>query len=157
MFTDFGAFLAQNPQFIGIFRVSSIMIEARQVLNFLSSREFLGFWHFEPQFSYKQVLIEKKSVILLFWQYVSHLKSKWVYSIINWILRQGQVLLYLYHTFFQFSLELNDSRGLKKLSEENLEVRNSNFSSFSYLYPQLLLYLSQYNIICIDLCIIICI
>ena len=57
MFTDFGAFLAQNPQFIGIFRVSYIMIEARQVLNFLSSREFqpakflkkfLGFWYFEP-------------------------------------------------------------------------------------------------------------
>ena len=71
---DFGAFLARKSQLIGLFRVPYILIEARQVLNFLSSREFqppkflkkfLGFWHFEPQFPYKRVLVKKKRQVCM--------------------------------------------------------------------------------------------
>ena len=56
-FDGFGAFLVQNSQLIGLFKVSHILIEAQQVLNSLSYREFqpakflkkfLGIWHFEP-------------------------------------------------------------------------------------------------------------
>ena len=64
---DFDAFLTEKSQLIGLLRVSCILIEARQFFNFLSAAEFqpakfqpakfslkfLGFWHFEPQFSNK--------------------------------------------------------------------------------------------------------
>ena len=65
----FGILLAQNLQHIGIFKIFHILIKAQQVLNFLTSREFqpanflkkfLHLVHFEPQFSYKWVLIKKK-------------------------------------------------------------------------------------------------
>ena len=64
----FGILLAQNLQHIGIFKIFHILIKAQQVLNFLTSREFqpanflkkfLHLVHFEPQFSYKWVLIKK--------------------------------------------------------------------------------------------------
>ena len=51
-----------ESQIIGLFKVSSISFEAQQVLNFLIIqrfqpakflKKFLGFWHFEPRFSYK--------------------------------------------------------------------------------------------------------
>ena len=51
-----------ESQIIGLFKVSCISFEAQQVLNFLIIqrfqpakflKKFLGFWHFEPRFSYK--------------------------------------------------------------------------------------------------------
>ena len=53
---------------MGLFKVSHILVEARQFLSFLAPenlglliffKNFLGFGHFEPQFSYKSFLIKK--------------------------------------------------------------------------------------------------
>ena len=81
----FGILLAQNLQHIGIFKIFHILIKAQQVLNFLTSREFqpanflkkfLHLVHFEPQFSYKWVLIKKKCISIMAQQVLNFLTSR---------------------------------------------------------------------------------
>ena len=87
----FGILLAQNLQHIGIFKIFHILIKAQQVLNFLTSREFqpanflkkfLHLVHFEPQFSYKWVLIKKMSVLPSSAQAPAKLGLSWLYSLL---------------------------------------------------------------------------